>query len=242
MPVTTDKPGPYAPASVVLDLIERHRSKGLPAPVNKDVLARAGVPDSLNARTLQALTVLDLLDAAGNPTEIFEGLRRSPEAEFQKRLHDWLTVAYADALKFVDPAGASESSIRDAFRHYNPVGQQTRMVTLFTGLFKAAGSGPEKPKVTSRKGGASSGIFSRQRAAPIKREAVTPPPVVPLDDRDTPAGGGEKIRLQSKTPEQVLLDILDPGRMTEEEQKAVFTLMLFLKKPPLTGQSGDHQR
>lgn len=56
MPVTVDQPAPYAPASAILDLIERHRNKGLPAMVDADALGRAGVSDSLIPRTLQALT------------------------------------------------------------------------------------------------------------------------------------------------------------------------------------------
>ncbi len=43
MPVSIDQPVPYAPASALLDLIERHRNKGLPSVVDADVLLRAGI-------------------------------------------------------------------------------------------------------------------------------------------------------------------------------------------------------
>jgi len=146
MAVKTDQPAPYAPASAVLALIERHRSKGLPSPVNADVLARAGVSGSLIPRTLYTLQTLDLIDDKGAPTKIFEGIRVTPEGELRQRLQDWLKAAYADALQYVDPATDDEVKVRDAFRNYAPVGQQPRMVTLFTGLFKAAGiGGAEKP-------------------------------------------------------------------------------------------------
>ncbi|MCR6643770.1 MAG: DUF5343 domain-containing protein [Terricaulis sp.] len=78
------------------------------------------------------------------PTQTLEGLRLAPEAEFKTRMVEWLNGAYADVLNFIDPATADEVSIRDAFRAYQPVGQQPRMVTLFQGLYAAAGVIPEK--------------------------------------------------------------------------------------------------
>lgn len=151
MPVTADQPAPYAPAKAVLDLIGRHRNKGLPTPVDADVLARAGIPASLISRTLQALQTLDLIDENGAPSQVLEGIRLAQETDYKQRLADWLNGAYADALAFVDPASADESQIRDAFRNYKPIGQQSRMVTLFIGLFDAAGIGPEKQRSLSRK-------------------------------------------------------------------------------------------
>lgn len=151
MAVTSDKPTPYAPASVILDLLQRHRAKGLPQPINADVLGRAGVAESLIPRTLQALQRLDLIDDDGKPSEVFEGIRKAPESEYKQRLVEWLNSAYADVIQFVDPAKDDDTAIRDAFRNYIPVGQQERMVSLFTSLYAAAGVGrPEKAATSSR--------------------------------------------------------------------------------------------
>lgn len=144
MPVTADQPAPYAPASAMLSLIERHRNKGLPPVVDSDVLGRAGISSSLIPRTLRSMRALGLLDDDGRPTPTFEGIRLSPEPEYQQRLKEWLFEAYAEALVYVDPTTATETSIRDAFRSYKPVGQQPRMVSLFQGLVSAAGLAPEK--------------------------------------------------------------------------------------------------
>lgn len=173
MPVTVDQPAPYAPASAILDLIERHRNKGLPAMVDADVLARAGVSDSLIPRTLQALKTLDLLTEDGRPSEVFEGIRLAPTAEYQQRLSEWLNTAYADALSFVDPATDDEVAMRDAFRKYIPTGQQGRMVSLFMGLFTAAGVMPQRSKASPPKRNAQAnasakskpGLTNSQRAA-----------------------------------------------------------------------------
>ena len=145
MPVTPDQPAPYAPASAIIDIVERYRSRGLPTPINGDVLARAGTAESLIPRTVQALQSLDLITAEGMPSQVLEGIRLAPQGEYPQRLLDWLHAAYADALQFVDPATADENAVRDAFRNYKPIGQQPRMVSLFTGLFKAAGVAPAKP-------------------------------------------------------------------------------------------------
>lgn len=150
MPVTPDQPAPYAPASAVLALIERHRNKGLPSPVDNEVLGRAGISPSLIPRTLYALQTLDLIDDEGRPTKVFEGIRLAPEAEYKQRLAEWLSSAYADALQFVDPSKDDEVKVRDSFRTYKPVGQQDRMVTLFLGLFVGAGVAPEKGRQPPR--------------------------------------------------------------------------------------------
>jgi hypothetical protein len=144
MAVTNDKPAPYATTSALLDLISRHRSRGLPSPVNAEVLGRAGVSDSLIPRTLIAMQTLDLIDENGQPTSTFESIRLAPEAEYKQRLEEWLNSAYADVILFVNPGTDDEVKVRDAFRSYQPISQQPRMVSLFLGLYEAAGIAPEK--------------------------------------------------------------------------------------------------
>lgn len=167
MTVTPDQPAPYAPASAIMDLIERHRNRGLPSPIDGDVLARAGIAASLIPRTLYALQVLDLIHEDKKPTNVLEGLRLAPEAEYKAKLAEWLKWAYADALQYIDPAADDETAIRDAFRNYQPIGQQSRMVTLFTGLFRAAGIGAEKPDRPTKKSGAGGASRSRSGAAGV---------------------------------------------------------------------------
>lgn len=180
MPVTQDKPGPYAPATAVLGIVERYRDRGLPTPITADVLARAGVTDSLIARTLYALQTLDLIGVDGMPTATFEAIRRAPQADYMARLGDWLTQAYSDALQFIDPATADETQVHDAFRGYTPPGQRDRMVTLFLGLFRAAGIAPEKV-ATSAPRKKVVAVRMATRVAPRKIEHKTPsekPPFV----------------------------------------------------------------
>jgi len=121
-----------------MEVINRFR-RGLNSTINAEVLGRIGITESLVPRTLQTLQVLELIDEKGTATTTLEGLRRAPEQEFPVRLTEWLNRVYADVLLYIDPATANKGAILDAFRSYNPVAQQPRMVSLFTGLYAAAG-------------------------------------------------------------------------------------------------------
>lgn len=193
MPVTPDTPAPYGPASAVLDLIERHRAKGLPNPITGEVLQRAGITDSLVPRVLQTLASLDLIDDEGRLSEALEAIRMAPEAEYKQRLKEWLTATYADALQYVDPETADETRIRDAFRSYKPVGQQARMVSLFIALFRAAGVGIDRagkaaPKSTN---GGTPKVRQPKRATTAKESA----PPVREKPAALPAGGSLPLPL-----------------------------------------------
>lgn len=139
MPLEPNGTAPYAPASTVLSLIERARTRGLPSPITKDVLQRSGISESLLPRTLQTLQLLELIAEDGSWTQNLETLRSAPESEYQTRLADIVRSVYEDVFKFVDPNKDSPTAIRDAFRGYNPHGQQERMIPLFMALCKAAG-------------------------------------------------------------------------------------------------------
>lgn len=174
MPVTEDRSGPYAPPSVIIDIVSRYRNRGLPFPVNSEVLARAGVSESLIARTLQSLQTLDLIKDNGSPTETLEGLRLAPEGEYKPRLAAWLKSAYAGIFAFFDPTKDDEVRVRDAFRGYKPIGQQSRMVILFQGLCVEAGLIPEKPSIKKATGTAraTSKVVGVGRAIKIKPKTL----------------------------------------------------------------------
>jgi hypothetical protein len=119
------------------------------------------------------MKVLDLLTEDGRPSDVFEGIRLAPSGEYQQRLAEWLNAAYADALTYIDPATDDEVAIRDAFRKYIPTGQQSRMVTLFMGLFTAAGVMPPRQKQPT---GASQGASPSARPNKVKAYRLAPKP------------------------------------------------------------------
>jgi Family of unknown function (DUF5343) len=150
MPLEPNGPAPYAPPSAIIETIKAYRDKGLRTPFTVEVLARAGVPESLGPRTLQAFKLLELVDSEGNPHPQFEQAVRAPEAEFKDSLRDLLLNAYSDVFAFADPGTESLERLRDAFRTYTPVGQQERMVTLFLGLLEWLGLDVSAAKATPK--------------------------------------------------------------------------------------------
>ena len=169
--IQADGTAPYAPPKTVIDLIHRFRDKGLTTPFDLGVLDRAGISSGLAPRVLQALKLLDLIDAAGNPTDALESLRRAPSSEFQAILAEVVRSAYADVFYFVDPSEDSTEAISDAFRSYNPPGQRDRMVTLFLGLCKEAGIIEGKPAPRT----STNGRPARQTAEAKPRRSPTRP-------------------------------------------------------------------
>jgi hypothetical protein len=165
-----------------MGLIERHRNKGLPSPVDSDILVRVGISESLTPRTLRALHSLGLVTEDGTPSDVLEGIRLAAESDYQQHLVEWLKNAYAEVLEFVDPAIDDEIRIRDAFRNYKPTAQQSRMVSLFVGLFTAAGVIPERQRQPARQ--------TRQALAPKQRPIVKLTPKSADANRRTETHGG----------------------------------------------------
>jgi hypothetical protein len=166
MAVTSEQSAPYVAPGVFIPLLDRNREKGLPNPLTGEALQRLGVSDSLVLRTLQTFKILDLIGEDGRHTDLLEGFRRAPEADYQPMMAEWLKGAYEHDLDVIDPATADDIAIRDAFRHYSPISMQPRMITLFTALFEAAGvRATDRPK----------GIPKKPANAPAARTSRPPP-------------------------------------------------------------------
>jgi len=161
MPIRSGGPAPYAPPTAVLMVIERYRERGLVAPFTQDVLAKAGVNESLIPRTLKALELLELTDKEGMPTPQLEGLRRATSDEFSQRLAEVVRSVYAEVFAFTDPGKDDSRRVADAFRDFEPIGQRGRMVTLFLGLCQAGEIIPKDARKPMARAAASGQIDRR---------------------------------------------------------------------------------
>lgn len=146
MPIKPEGKAPYGPVTTVLQVLERYRERGLQTPFTTEVLARAGVSESLTRRTLQTLKLLELVDDDGNPASALEDYSRASTEDARTRLAQVVREVYAPVFAFADPAVDPLDRIRDAFRGFEPRGQQERMVALFIGLCEHVGLAPETSK------------------------------------------------------------------------------------------------
>ncbi len=179
MAVTSEQSAPYPAPGVFIPLLERNRERGLPNPLTSEHLQRLGVSDSLVPRTLQAFKTLDLIEEDGRHSPILERLRRATEAEYRPLMAEWLKGAYAHALDVVDPANSDDGDIRDAFRHYNPISMQQRMVSLFIALFEEAGVRAPALKAAAPKKVTPSLVLTARPSRPVRAFRVIQPRGMP---------------------------------------------------------------
>lgn len=227
MPLSQDAPAPYAPTTAIVSLLERSRTKGLPPTIDKEALLRMGVSESLAPRTLQALQILDLVKEDGGHTETLERLRVAPEAEYKNQMAEWLNAAYADILHYVNPEDGDEASVRDAFRPYKPHSMQDRMLTLFTGLYGAAGIWPEgsqKARVARPK--ASTSRPDRKPRTPLPPADAPPRAQQPRPADSKPAPRQE---MSEKALEYRLVDLMSEAAGNPEVMTSIINVITFLK-------------
>lgn len=227
MPVTSDKPAPYAPANSILEIIQRNRDRGLPAPLSPEVLGRVGIPESLIPRVTQSLQALDLIDEQAIPTKTLEGLRLAPEAEYQQRMSEWLKSAYADVFAIVDPAVDGETKVRDAFRNYSPVGQQPRMVSLFLNLLAAAGMVAEKQAAQAREAARKVPRTAPRIPARLRRSLEVAG--VPATGSPTPPHSPATREISERALEYRLVDLMSEAAGKPAVMAAIIEVITFLK-------------
>jgi len=222
MALSHDAPAPYAPASALLNLLEKNRSTGLPEPVTKENLVRLGVPESLAPRTLQSLCILDLVDEGGAHTNTLKSLRLSPEPEYKGKMAEWLNAAYSELFPFVDPSKGDEVSVRDAFRPYGPKSMADRMVKLFIDLYAEAGVWPENAQRTRS--------VKPKRRSPRAPIAENDKKNISPSSAQAPKTGVSADQIsKEKALEYRLVDLMSEATDDDDVMGAIITIITFLK-------------
>ena len=168
---------PYAPSANVIAVLRRARTRNLPPQIDEAFFNIANVPKSAHSLVRETLLFLNLIDSNGSPTDAFERISASSDADFQSILKEVVRNAYADDFAVVDPAKDSADTLVNNFRRYKPRSVTDRMRMLFTGLCREAGI-PVAEQQKERRAPP-----KQPRRSPRQQTSATesPPPTIPKD-------------------------------------------------------------
>jgi hypothetical protein len=219
---------PYTSFQSLKNLFGTLKENGIPGRIDRSLLNKFS--GQVASQILTALRFLKLTDGQGHPTAALEAVvNASGTDDWPAALSDVIKAAYAPLFS-LNLASASPSQFNDTFRAaYNAEGDTFRKcMTFFLNAAREAKIPVSAYIMQNKK---PRGPVAQKKRAPKvsiepKGDAATP--------KDTPEDkspeDNAKTILSGMTPEQVLLDILDPAEMSTEEQQAVFALLLYLKK------------
>src|SRR6266446_2678760 len=222
-PVMTDEPRerpalpPYLPYRTFRSYIEGLRASGIPAVIDRTVMRnRSGAEQTGLLGTLQ---FLGLITASGKPTDGLKTLVEATGEDQRKIFHDVLVMAYP----FLMSGGfrlesATPSQMQTAFGEAGLSGGTIQKAIAF---FLAAAQEAQIPMSSYLKVRAPRGASSRRRPKSASGRGNS---TVEADSSEQP------VMTSQKSEYQMLFDILDTDSMDDEEQKAVWTLIRFLKK------------
>lgn len=136
----TDATAPAAGIVNVLSVIRRYRLREFPKRFGPDDLHHVGIPFIDVDRTMHALRLMDLVDAANTATPRFQRIQDcQSEEEYREALVDLLREVYEPVFESCDPTTASDMKMRSVFREYEPAEERERMIALFKALCAEAG-------------------------------------------------------------------------------------------------------
>lgn len=133
---------PYAPASNVIMVLNKFRSRNLPLKIDGEYLRDIGIQESLVSRVLFALKFLNVVNEADEPSIQSKAIHTSTDEEYKTILAGLVRAAYIDVFDVVDPTQDPQDKIANVFRKYTPASQRDRMVTFFLGMCREAGISP----------------------------------------------------------------------------------------------------
>lgn len=219
---TAERLPPYVSFRTFQTFVNDLREQGIPPRIDRSVW-ESHFSGSVGTQLMVGLRFLGLLKEGDEPTPKLRALvdARQPEA-WRAALADVLRAAYGPVialpLKEVSPR-----QLRETFeRNYPATDHVTRKCVSFF-IHAAQDAGIE---ISAR-------VLNRTRQSPKRRASSGGPQrrSTDSDRRDDSGPRHSQSPAQSTTtPEQMLIHLLDPEAMNDQEREAVFTLLLYLKK------------
>lgn len=231
MPLVHFGKAPYAPASSIIAVIEKHRHVRL-TKIDEAILdARIGITEALRPRTLAALEMLDLIDSDGVPTPVFAQIPNLSDAEFKPALGEMLRKAYAPIIEDLkaDELGKADK-VEAAFRSFTPTGQIKRMVNLYLGLMTYAELITEGPRTRGKSTSVASGVPSAPRirtVTPTRTQTKAPEekPFVPPQDPPPQSAYSRSVDLAGGAGVITLSGSVNPFALKGASRDFVFAMI-----------------
>ncbi len=208
---------PYTSYRTFRTFIEDLRQHGVPSRIDRSVLTRfSGV---VGMQLTHALRFLGLIEEAGRPTQRLRDLVNAEDAaRWRETLLGCLRDEYAP-LFAIDLGSATPSHFHDTFRKAFPAADAVvqKCVTFF--LYAANDAGLKmSPRVLKGR---------KPRSLTPRRRRPAPPP--PAFEAPPPPSSPEGSRVEGRKPSEILLTLLEPNEMDDEQQAAVWTLMKYFR-------------
>ena len=210
---------PYTSYRTFKTFIEDLHEHGVPSRIDRSVLTRfSGV---VGTQLMHALRFLGLIEEQGRPTQLLKELVNAHgAANWPEKLLELLQRDYAPMFA-IELETATPSHFNGAFRKAFPAAEAVvqKCVTFF--LYAANDAGVT---ISSRvlKGRKPRSLTPRRKPPPVHPPAREFEPAPSPPKPETPNIDGRK-------PSEFLLWALDPNKMDDEQQAAIWTLLKYFK-------------
>lgn len=207
---------PYVSYKTFSNTLEEFKSD-IPSVIDKSVLS--SMSGSTYGALISALQVMKLIDIKNVPTEKFKNLVKSVDGERKEILKQVFESVYDFLAE--DNINTTQMTINQLNAKLSLMGATGATIKKCRSFFLALAKdsdielSPFLTKVVRTR--TNNSKFKAKKTPSKKKSHVS-------EDVD------EEFNGSSRSFSELLYDILDPDIMNEEEQKAVWTLMLYLKK------------
>ncbi len=213
----TARTPPYTSYRTFRTFIQDLHELGVPSRIDRSVLTRfSGV---VGMQLTHALRFLGLIEDEGRPTQrLRELVNAEDEGRWRESLLELLRREYAP-LFTIDLESATPSHFNDTFRRAFPAADAVvqKCVTFF--LYAAHDAGL---RISGR-------VLKGRKPRSSTPRRKHPPPLTQEFGADPRQSQPDGSRIDGRKPSEILLLLLEPNEMDDEQQDAVWTLLKYFR-------------
>ena len=212
---TTGHTTPYGPYRTFRNYVDGLRT-GMPQRIDRSVLGT--LSGAAQSQLIGALRYFDFIKADGTPTDRLRKFVAADKPEQERMLREMIRNVYPFLFKeSIDLQRVTPTILNDAFAKAGASGDTVRKAVVFFMFAAKDAALPLSPFIKLPRLGKA---IARRRTRTNGGQTTVVSPGAPAPPDAAP----------SQSPYDMLIAILDPDSMEEEEQKAVWTLIRYLKR------------